>query len=169
MLYEHTGLAKAIVNHSLPTSLTELFGDLYDEQNCRFLMQETTIIDFKESIPDNFTKPYGVGILRLAIAFHNAYGGLIVFGVVVIDTLSASGHDVDMEVAEMLIEPLKRLAPSIGPSALKRVTGLARRSFSGLSKIPRALLSQQGFTYILQNLQDVINSLDDHIKKASHK
>ena len=45
-------------------------------------MQETTIIDFKESITSSFTDGYGAGIVRLALGLHNTYGGLIVFGVV---------------------------------------------------------------------------------------
>lgn len=82
MLYENTGLAAAIGSRTLPPTLSDLFGDLYDQSNSRFLMQETTIIDFKESIPESFTDSYGVGIVRLALAFHNTYGGVIVFGVV---------------------------------------------------------------------------------------
>ncbi|MBZ9732232.1 AAA family ATPase [Mesorhizobium sp. CA18] len=82
MLYENTGLGKALGENRLPSALIDLFGDLYDPLNARFLMQETTIIDFKEEVPSNFSGSYGAGILRLAIAFYNTYGGFIVFGVV---------------------------------------------------------------------------------------
>ncbi|MGO8600901.1 ATP-binding protein [Rhizobium ruizarguesonis] len=82
LLYQNTGIAAAIQKNHLPATLVELFGDLFDEDNGRILLQETTIIDFKETIPSDFSGDYGAGIIRLALSFHNTFGGLIVFGVV---------------------------------------------------------------------------------------
>ena len=39
------------------------------------------MLDFKETYCEFYTDPYGVGIIRLALAFYNTYGGIIVFGV----------------------------------------------------------------------------------------
>jgi hypothetical protein len=82
MLYERTKIATALEAEHLPLHMDELFGDLYDRVNSRFLLQETTLLDFKESIPISFSDGYGTGIVRLALALHNTYGGFIIFGVV---------------------------------------------------------------------------------------
>lgn len=81
MLYNNTAVATALEVGQLPESFTELFEGLFDNQAVRFVSQESTIIDFKETIPNNFNEGYGAGIVRLALAFYNTYGGLIVFGV----------------------------------------------------------------------------------------
>lgn len=65
----------------LPANFNDLFADSWDSQNGRFNIQESQVLDFKESIPTEFSSPYGLGIVRLALAFHNTFGGLIVFGV----------------------------------------------------------------------------------------
>ena len=66
---------------SLPVSFSELFGACWDEEQEKFVIQETYIIDFKDKVPSSFSKDYGAGIIRLALGFHNSFGGLIVFGV----------------------------------------------------------------------------------------
>lgn len=81
MLYDDTGIAQALRAGKLPDDASQLFGPLIDANASRFLIQETTIIDFKETIPKYFTDDYGAGIIRLSIAFYNTYGGIIVFGV----------------------------------------------------------------------------------------
>ena len=74
-------LSKAIEATSLPTEFNSLFARVWDTKTLSFHAQETTLLDFKETYCDNFTDSYGVSIIRLALAFHNTFGGLIVFGV----------------------------------------------------------------------------------------
>lgn len=81
MLYNNTAVATAVELGALPDAFDDLFAALYDTEATRFVSQESTIIDFKENIPDDFSKDYGAGIVRLALGFYNTYGGLIVFGV----------------------------------------------------------------------------------------
>jgi ribosomal protein S8 len=71
----------AIRAKELPASFDQLFGKSWDESTGRFNVQETYVLDFKEHIPEDFTSSYGAGIVRLALAFYNSYGGIIVFGV----------------------------------------------------------------------------------------
>jgi predicted HTH transcriptional regulator len=71
----------AIESKQLPASFDELFSPLWDDEAKRFHVQETYILDYKEKIPERFTDGYGAGIVRLALAFHNSFGGIIVFGV----------------------------------------------------------------------------------------
>lgn len=71
----------AIEAKELPPGFDQLFGKIWDAQASRFNVQETYVLDFKETVPDEFSKDYGAGIVRLALAFFNSYGGLVVFGV----------------------------------------------------------------------------------------
>lgn len=72
---------QAINDKRLPTNFHDLFGPIWDSSLSRFNTQESYTLDFKETIPANFSDAYGAGIVRLALGFHNSYGGLIVFGV----------------------------------------------------------------------------------------
>src|SRR5690606_4526515 len=80
--HTNTPLGDAVANQRLPKSISNLFGDLYDDEAGRFRTQETAILDFKETVPPDYTGSYGASIIRLGIAFHNTFGGAIVFGVV---------------------------------------------------------------------------------------
>jgi hypothetical protein len=71
----------AVEAKELPPGFDQLFGKIWDAQASRFNVQETYVLDFKETVPDEFSKDYGAGIVRLALAFFNSYGGLIIFGV----------------------------------------------------------------------------------------
>ena len=71
----------AISRAELPSSWVDLFHEIWDGSEARFTTQETYIIDFKETIPEKFSTSYGAGIIRLVLAFHNTFGGVIVFGV----------------------------------------------------------------------------------------
>lgn len=71
----------AIEQRQLPATFDELFSPLWDDGAKRFHVQETYILDYKETIPSRFSDPYGSGIVRLVLSFHNSFGGLIVFGV----------------------------------------------------------------------------------------
>jgi hypothetical protein len=71
----------AIETKQLPADFETLLGSLWDNANSRFNTQETYVLDFKETIPPKFDEDYGIGILRLALGFHNSFGGVIVFGV----------------------------------------------------------------------------------------
>ena len=72
---------KAIEDRQLPTEAGLLFNGLLDTKGLGFAIQETFVLDFKETRPVKFSDDYGASIVRLAMAFHNTYGGLIVFGV----------------------------------------------------------------------------------------
>jgi hypothetical protein len=78
---ELTSIWSAIESAQLPRSSEELFGQSWDPEGTRFQLQETYIIDFKDRPPSKFSDEYGACILRLALAFHNSFGGLIIFGV----------------------------------------------------------------------------------------
>ena len=81
MREELAQIESAIALKEMPSSFDALFGAVWDRASQRFNVQETYILDFKETIPDDFSGPYGVGIARLALAFYNSYGGMIIFGV----------------------------------------------------------------------------------------
>lgn len=74
-------ILKAIESSQLPSSASDFLKDIWDQERQRFHVQETYVLDFKDRCPDQFSSDYGVGIARLAIAFHNTYGGVIIFGV----------------------------------------------------------------------------------------
>lgn len=71
----------AINNNALPDNASILFGPAWSQEEGRFFAQETYILDFKDKIPSKFSEGFGAGIVRLALAMYNSYGGLIVFGV----------------------------------------------------------------------------------------
>ncbi|MES3055049.1 AAA family ATPase [Sphingomonas faeni] len=81
MREELSGIADAIEQRSLPETAEQLFGRMWDITDQVFVGQETFIIDFKDAVPTDFSKGFGASIIRLALAFHNTYGGIIVFGV----------------------------------------------------------------------------------------
>ncbi|WP_193178043.1 hypothetical protein [Oricola nitratireducens] len=81
MRTELTKISAAIEIQELPVSFDAILGDAWDASNERFHVQETYIIDYKETVPEELAQGYGAGILRLAIAYHNSFGGIIVFGV----------------------------------------------------------------------------------------
>ena len=66
---------------SLPADFEQFLSPIWDEGRQLFHAQEATILDFKENYSTNYTDSYGIGIIRCALAFHNTYGGLIIFGV----------------------------------------------------------------------------------------
>lgn len=71
----------AIGKCSLPATFDELLSLIWDADAERFHVQETYILDYKDRVPDNFSDEFGAGIVRLALAFHNSFGGIIIFGV----------------------------------------------------------------------------------------
>lgn len=71
----------AICSNELPRRFDDLFFDIFDEERNSFDLQETYIVDFKDRCPDKFSDDFGSSILRLALAFYNSFGGIIVFGV----------------------------------------------------------------------------------------
>lgn len=81
MRQELKPLWDAISRAELPADPIELFGDGWDEAEQHFRLQETYLIDFKDHAPDNFSEGMGSGIVRLALGFHNSFGGIVVFGV----------------------------------------------------------------------------------------
>lgn len=81
MRQELSGIASAIDARSLPAGAEQLFGSMWDEADGVFVAQETFIVDFKDRPPTDFATGFGASIVRLALAFYNTYGGVVVFGV----------------------------------------------------------------------------------------
>ncbi|MCP3462136.1 RNA-binding domain-containing protein [Bradyrhizobium sp. CCGUVB23] len=80
-MFDFAPILHAIESKQIPSSFADLFGPIWDQSSSRFNTQESYTLDFKETIPLNFSDEYGIGIVRLALALHNSYGGVIVFGV----------------------------------------------------------------------------------------
>lgn len=74
-------IKQAIDSCALPIASDELLAPLWNEDRTKLQAQETYLLDYKEAIPDKFADGYGLGIARLCLAFHNTFGGLIIFGV----------------------------------------------------------------------------------------
>ena len=66
---------------TLPPTLSSFSDTLFDEQSQTFVVQESLHWDYKDTFPRKLTSDFGTGIVRLICAFHNTYGGLIIFGV----------------------------------------------------------------------------------------
>jgi hypothetical protein len=90
-------LHDAIEQNQLPIQFEEIFEPMWNPELDRFHVQETYILDYKENLPEKFTDDYGSGLIRLAIAFHNTFGGIIVFGVKD-RVLSITGIDKSFEI-----------------------------------------------------------------------
>jgi len=61
------------------------------DENGLFQIQESTYFDYKDQFPFSLSDEYAHGIIRLICAFHNTFGGIIIFGVH--DTKRTSGHN----------------------------------------------------------------------------
>ncbi|AKI02677.1 AAA ATPase domain [Hoeflea sp. IMCC20628] len=81
MREELANILSAIQHKELPAAFEDLLGAAWDATNERFHVQETYVVDYKETLPDELARGYGAGIIRLAIAYYNSFGGIIVFGV----------------------------------------------------------------------------------------
>ncbi|PCK77484.1 hypothetical protein [Rhizobium sophoriradicis] len=78
---ELRGIISSINERQLPANFSDLFASIWRDDEARFHSQESYVLDYKETIPSNFTEPYGAGFIRLALGFHNSFGGVIVVGV----------------------------------------------------------------------------------------
>lgn len=100
---------------------------LTDEQG-KFIVDEGPLHDYKDEYPFSSSDQYFGGILRLICAFHNSYGGVIIFGVhdktrlagknkVVIDS-----EKINRKLREILCRPLEistvRVETASGPADL---------------------------------------------------
>ncbi|MBP1884886.1 hypothetical protein [Sinorhizobium mexicanum] len=81
MREELAGIISAIKDVQLPATFDGLFRSIWSQDEARFHSQEGYILDYKETVPHNFTESYGVGFVRLALGFYNSFGGIIVVGV----------------------------------------------------------------------------------------
>lgn len=72
-------LASAFVSNRTET-LAHAIGSLSDE-NGLFIADEGPLHDYKAQYPESHSGEHFKGILRLICAFHNTYGGLILFGI----------------------------------------------------------------------------------------
>lgn len=94
---ELASIWKSINEFDIPKDFKELFGSCFDYERSCFEIQETYILDFKDRAPRKFTSDYGASIIRLALAFYNSFGGLIVFGINDKDKMP-SGFDVSFDI-----------------------------------------------------------------------
>ena len=65
----------------LPSSFEEAFAEYIEPETGKIVIQENSMLDFKDEFPSDFSSEYFGGILRLVCAFNNTDGGLIVFGI----------------------------------------------------------------------------------------
>lgn len=72
-------LADIIQKNSLPTE-NDFLKCLHDEHGI-FYETEGVLHDYKDEYPHSVSDEYFSGILRLICAFHNTYGGIILFGI----------------------------------------------------------------------------------------
>src|SRR5215472_11995637 len=91
MLHISQQIVHCLKANTLPPTSLELFSDLYDVETNRFVYQESTHWDYKAEFPFSLSDNYFAGILRLVCAFHNCYGGIIIFGVH--DKTRTPGHN----------------------------------------------------------------------------
>jgi hypothetical protein len=111
---------EAIESESLPADFEKLLSPNWVSEEERFHSQETYLIDFKDRAPDKFSESFGISILRLALAFYNSFGGLIVFGIAD-DGLQPSGLTVDLDI-ESFNNELKRASNRAIECQFKRYT-----------------------------------------------
>lgn len=69
-----------IVSSGDTSSLVDAIANLHDEEGA-FYVDEGHFHDYKQEYPFSNSDNYFAGILRLICAFHNSYGGFILFGV----------------------------------------------------------------------------------------
>ncbi|MCZ8096616.1 MAG: hypothetical protein O9972_01735, partial [Burkholderiales bacterium] len=81
MRHELESVLRAIDKVELAPEFDDQFGSMWSVSSASFHTQETYILDYKETHPVSFTEPYGASIVRLALAFFNSFGGMIIFGI----------------------------------------------------------------------------------------
>lgn len=72
------------------SQLADILAELHNEDGI-FYVDEGPLHDYKREYPFSSSDSYFAGILRLICAFHNSYGGLLIFGVH--DKTRAAGHN----------------------------------------------------------------------------
>lgn len=103
----------AIKARALPKSFDDLASTFLSVDGLSFAAQEDTYFDYKEAFPFSTSDEYFFGIVRLVCAFHNTYGGLLLFGVH--DRDRTAGHNkvrVNIErfntrLREVLVAPVE--------------------------------------------------------------
>lgn len=73
-----------------------------------FTSQEDTMFDYKLEFPHSMSDPYFIAIVRLILAFHNSFGGVVVVGVN--DATRTSGHNKKIVNIERLNTRLRELS-----------------------------------------------------------
>jgi hypothetical protein len=91
MLETRQKVVTCIKQQALPDNYDEILGKLYDAEKNDFPLQESLHWDYKREFPFSMSDDYFGGIVRLICAFHNTYGGIILFGVH--DTTRTPGHN----------------------------------------------------------------------------
>ena len=81
MLDLRSQVVECIKHLTLPPTLSSFSETLFDEDSRTFVVQESLHWDYKNAFPEKLESEFGAGIVRLTCAFHNTYGGLIIFGV----------------------------------------------------------------------------------------
>lgn len=135
---EIEGIWAAISNNTLPTTAEDLFGPGWSFDEQRFILQETYVADFKLTLPSKFSDEYGVGIVRLALAMYNSYGGIIIFGV----------HDNDQTVVGVKhpfpIEAFNRILSDVTGRPIECFTRNYNISGTGETQVAVVLVPRRG-------------------------
>ena len=78
-----TDFAKILVEGEFPKETSNFSKDLLlpNENGAAVAAQESEFLDFKDKFPHSKSDSYCASIVRLIVAFHNTFGGFIVFGV----------------------------------------------------------------------------------------
>lgn len=154
--------------------MDRLLGQIFDRSEHKFIVQETFILDFKETIPTSFAKGYGAGIIRLALAFHNTYGGIIIFGVKD-DDFSVSGisEQFDIESFNRFITELtgrkiecivQTYSVQVGPNSKKMAIVLVpRRRLEAPLKLIRELEKYPEGMLWVRDRHQVVVATSEHL------
>jgi hypothetical protein len=147
---ELSTIYQAIQESQLPARFEDLLASVWDQEQSRFHTQETYILDFKETLPEKLSDGYGAGIIRLILAFHNTYGGLIIFGVRDrIFTVQGVAHPVD-------VESINRMLSDFSTTNIECIAKQYTIQFEGGSKSIAALLvPRRGITAPVKLTKDL--------------
>jgi hypothetical protein len=174
MREELSNVQCALARQQLPRTLGEVFGDLYDEEQRSFVAQESALHDYKRDIPEDFSGSYGAAIVRLALAFYNTYGGLIVFGVddeskeivgsgqpINVEALNRTLSDVTTHNIECVCQTYRVAGDDDGPTST--VVLVPKRGSSLPAKLTRKLDKYPKGTVFVRQRHEVLVAKTYHL------
>lgn len=107
-------LARKIIScRRLPDDSNEFLEEFTSRDNRYLELQEGSLWDYKKDFPFGRSDDYFGGIVRLICAFHNTYGGLVIFGVddnskaVVGNPVQINIESINSHLAQLLTSPIE--------------------------------------------------------------